>query len=136
MWTNNQRLVQLTRRHQSSIGYGFEPMMGDHGAFLGEAFDVLGFLLEKSLGDEERKLVVAMTGGLEHAIEDPLHLLPERVAPGLDDHAPSNRRVLSQISGSNHLLVPLGVVFSAGGSDCGLGLGHGRQYKEPRLSRR
>ena len=105
-------------------------------AFLGKAFDMLGFLFEKAFGYEQGEVGIAVAGGLEHAIQHTLHLLPERIAPGLDDHATSNRRVLRQISRLDDLLVPLWVVLVAGGRDCGLGLGHWRQYKEPRRPRR
>ena len=71
--------------------------MGDHRAFLGEALDVLGFLFEEAQRDEEREVGVLVAGGLEHAVQHALDVLPERVAPGLDDHAAAHGRGLGQV---------------------------------------
>ena len=82
-----------------------------YGAFFRESFDVLGLFLEKALGDEDGEVGVDVTRGLEAAVEISLHILPDGVAPGLDDHAATHRRVLGEIGGAHHLLVPLGVVL-------------------------
>ena len=52
-----------------------------------EAFDVLGFLVQKTLRDEQRKIDVLMAGGLEAIVQLALQQLPHGVAVGLDDHA-------------------------------------------------
>ena len=120
---DHQRLVELAGRNQSAVGPGFEPMVRDDGAFLRKAFHMLGLLLEEPLGNEEREVGVAMPRLPEHPVEDPLALFPERAPPGLDDHAPTDRRRLGQIGGLDDLLIPLGVVLAANGRDGGLHLG-------------
>jgi hypothetical protein len=109
-------------RHQLAV-LGHQPVVGDHRALLGEALDVRRLLLEERQRDEQREVRVDVAGVLEHAVEDPLHVLPQRVAPRLDHHAAAHRRVLGQVGGLDDLLVPLGVVFGAGGDDGGGGFG-------------
>ena len=104
---------------------GLQPMVRDDRALLGEALDVLGLLLQEAHRDEQREVRVLVAGGLEHRVEPPLDVLPDGVAPRLDDHAAADVGVLGQVGGLDHLLVPLGVVFFAGRRDGGLG-GHGR----------
>ena len=102
--------------------------MGDHCAFLGESVDVLGFLFKKPLRDEEREVGVSVAGGLEHPVEHPLKVLPERATPRFDDHAASNRGRLGEIGPPHDLLIPLGVVLVPSRGDCRLRLGgHGGQ---------
>ena len=48
---------------------------------------MLGLAAEEGLGDEEREVRVLVSGFLEHAVENMLHLLPDGVSVGLDDHA-------------------------------------------------
>ena len=89
--------------------------MRDHRALLGEALNVGGFLFQEAQRDEQREVRVHVPGGLEHAIEHALDVLPDRVAPGLDDHAATHGGILRQVGGANHLLVPFGIIFSPGG---------------------
>lgn len=106
---------------------GFEAVVGDDGAFLGEAFDVGGFLLEVAEGDEEGEVCVAVAGGLEHAVEGGLDALPDGVAGGLDDHAAADFGVLGEVGGADDLLIPLGEVLVAAGCDGG-GRGGGAHW--------
>ncbi len=94
--------------------------MGDDGALLGEALDVLGLLLEEAHRDEQREVGVLVPGRLEHAVQGLLHVLPDAVAPGPDHHAPAHRRVLGQLRGPDDLLIPLRVVFRSRRRDRGL----------------
>ena len=57
------------RGAQAAGAIGLEAVMGDDGAFLGEALDVRGLLRQVAERDEEREIGVAMAGGLEHAVE-------------------------------------------------------------------
>ena len=97
--------------------------MGDDGTFLGEAIDVRGFLLNVANRNEEREVGVHMAGLLEHRVEVALDVLPEGVAPRLDDHAAADGAILGQVGVLDDLEVPLRVVFGAGRRDGGLGLG-------------
>ncbi len=103
---------------------GLEAVMGDDRALGGEALDVLGLLLEVGERDEEREVGVLVAGGLEASVELGLDVLPEGVAPGLDDHAAADRGVLRQVGGADDLLVPLRVVLGPGRGDGGFRLGH------------
>ena len=117
----------LARRRglQAALAVGLQPMVRHHRALLGEALDVLGLLLQEAHRDEQREVGVLVPGGLEHRVEPPLDVLPDGVAPRLDDHAAADVGVLGQVGGLHDLLVPLGVVFFAGRRDGGLGR-HGR----------
>jgi len=64
-----------------------QTVVGDDGALLGKALDVLGLAAQERFGDEERKIGVDVAGGLEHVVELTLYLFPDGVAVGLDDHA-------------------------------------------------
>ena len=111
------RLVQLSRRHQPALRSRLQPVVGHHRALLGEALDVLGLPLQVAQRDEQREVGVGVAGVLEHAVEDALHVLPQRVAPRLDHHAAAHRRQLRQVGGAHHLLIPLGVVLVASRRD-------------------
>ena len=66
-----------------------------------------------------------MTGVFKQTIQMPLNVFPDAVAPGFDDHAAADRRVLGQVRGADDLLVPLRVILGAGGRNRGFGfLGH------------
>jgi hypothetical protein len=49
-----------------------------------------------------------------------LHALPNGVAPGFDDHATSNFRVLGEIGRSDNLLIPFRKILLACRSNGGL----------------
>ena len=76
------------------------------------------------------KYAFSCPGRLEHPVELALDVLPDRVAPRLDDHAAADGRVLGQVGGPDDLLVPLGIVVGPsglnGGSFCLLVLTHVR----------
>ncbi len=102
-------------------------MVSNDGAFFGEAFDVGGFFFQIAERDEEREVGVLMSGVFEHLVERFLDVLPDGVAPGLDDHATAHGRDFGEVGGVHDLLVPLGVIFFAGGTDRVFGrLGHGQ----------
>ena len=104
--------------------------MRDHGALLGEAFDVGGFLLEERDRDEQREVGVLVARLLEHAIEDALDVLPQRITPRLDHHAALDVGVLGEIRRADDLLIPFGKILLASGRDGGWWLGHGLGKKE------
>ncbi len=129
---HDQRLFQLALGvgHQTTLAIVHQTVMGDHRAFLGEAFDVLGLLLKERLGDEQREVGILVAGGLELLIQVALHVLPQGIAPGLDHHAAAHIGIFGQVGGAHDLLVPLGVVLGASRRDGAarriLGLGLGR----------
>ena len=94
-----------------TVGVVHETVVGNHGAFFGEAFYMLGFTAEERLGDEEGEVSVLVAGGFEHVVEGTLHFFPDGVAIWFDDHASANGGVFGQIGADNELVVPFGVVF-------------------------
>src|SRR6185369_3422133 len=86
----------------------------------GETFDVLRFLREKALRNEEREVAVLVTGLLEHPVQGGLHLLPDGVAIGADDHATANRAVVSKLGAHEHLVVPRGEILAPWSQSFGL----------------
>src|SRR4051794_4242130 len=93
-------------------------MMSHDRTLFGESFDMFRLLLHVTQRNEEREVSVAMTGGLEHGVERPLHLFPDAVTPGLDHHASANLTRLRQITRSDDLLVPFGKIFLPTRADC------------------
>ena len=118
---DDQRLFELGVGidDQPFAGDRLEPMMRDDGAFLGEALGHLLFLGEERLGDEQRKVGVDVAGVLEHAVEGPLHLLPDGVAVRLDDHAAAHVGVLRQAGVLDDVEIPLRVIVAAFGDRFG-----------------
>ncbi len=121
---DDERLLELARGHELAVGVDLEPMVRDDRALLREALDVRGFLLQERQRDEQRKVGVLVARRLEHVVEGPLHVLPERVAPRPDDHAAAHRRVLGEVRARDDLLIPLRVVLFARRRDGGSGLVH------------
>ena len=99
--------------------FGLEAVVRDDRAFLGEPFRHVLFLGQETHGDEEGEIGVDVALLLEEAVEPPLHLFPDRVAVGLDDHAAADVRVVGQAGVPDDVQVPLGVVDFAGGDDFG-----------------
>ncbi len=121
---HHQRLLELAGRHELAVGVRLEPVVCDHCALRREPFDVRRFLLQERQRDEQRKVRVLVARGFEHVVERALHVLPERVAPGSDDHAAAHGRVFGEVGTDNDLLVPLGVVLGTRRRDGGLGFVH------------
>ena len=124
---HDQRLGELTGGHEFAIAE-FKPVMRHHRAFLGEAFHMGGFFFQIAERDEERKIRVLVSGGLEHPVQHGLHALPQGVAPGLDHHASPHLRVLSQIRRADDLLIPFWkILFPPRRDGCLLFLAHERE---------
>ena len=85
-------------------------MVRHHGALLGEALHVLGLAAEERFGDEQREIGVHMTRLLEHPVELMLHLFPDGVAIGFDDHAAAHGGLLGQIGLYHQIVVPLRII--------------------------
>ena len=82
---------------------------GDHRQFRREAFDVLGFLLQEALRDQQREIDVLVVGGLEALVEFALQHFPDGVAVGLDDHA-----ALDDFGGFRHVALQYDVLIPGG----------------------
>src|SRR5437763_4566728 len=92
---------------------GFEAAVRDDCTFLSKAFDVLGFLREIAQRNEKWEVCIAVSSGAKHAIELPLHIFPDAIAPWADHHAAAHIRSLSQFRCTNHLLIPFREIFLA-----------------------
>lgn len=88
-----------------------QAVMGDNGALLGKSVNVLGFFAEEGFGDEEWEIGVDVSGGFEHSVEGLLHVFPNSVAVGFDNHASAHDAVVSEVGFFDDIVVPLGVVF-------------------------
>ena len=93
-----------------ALGVVFQTVVRHHGALFGEALDVVGFLGEERLGYEKREVGVLVPRLLEHRVQRVVHLLPDGVAVGFDDHAAAYGRVLGQPRLYDQVVVPLRVV--------------------------
>ena len=93
-----------------AVGVVLETIVGNHGTFLGEAFDVLGLTAEVRLGDKEWEIGVLYTSGLEHIVQGALHLFPNCIAVGLDDHTATYCCLLSEVGIHDQVVVPTRVV--------------------------
>ena len=102
--TDDERLFKL-----------FAAAVGDDGGLGCETFDVLGLLVQKTLGNEEREVRVLVAGVLEHRVELVLHPLPDPVTARPDHHATANRRVIGELGAQHDLVVPGAEVFGAFG---------------------
>ena len=122
---DDERLLELAGGDELTIRAHFETRVGDDGAFLGEAVDVRGFLLDVADRDEEREVGVHVAGLLELLVEVAVDVLPESVTPRLDHHATADRAVLGQVGMLDHLEVPFRIVILAGRGDGGLRFGGG-----------
>ena len=94
-----------------ALGIVLQAIVRHHGALLGEALDVVGLLREERLGNEEREIGVLMSRLLEHPIQRIVHLLPDGIAVGFDDHAPADGRIFRQSGLDHQIVVPLRVVL-------------------------
>jgi hypothetical protein len=104
--------------------------VGDHRGLGREALHVLGFTREEALRNEKRKVGVLVAGLLEHRVERSLHLLPDRVAVGPDDHAAADRTVVGQLGLHDQLVVPGAEVGGAGRE--GLDVSHDEKVSSER----
>ena len=87
-----------------------EAVVGHHGALLGEAGYVLGFLGEEALGDEQGEVGILHAGSFKHLVELGLHLLPDGVAVGFDNHTSADGGRLGKVCLGHQVAVPLAVI--------------------------
>ena len=111
--TDNQFFLQLgsgINHHTTLIFSSLQTIVGNHGAFLGKAFYMLCLFGEERLGDEQREVGILCTCLLEHQVKLMLHLLPDSVAIGFDDHTAAHCRLLSEVGLYDQVVVPLTIV--------------------------
>ena len=94
-----------------ALGIVLQAVVRHHGALLGEALDVVRLLREEGLGNEEREVGVLVSRLLEHLVQRIVHLLPDGVAVGFDDHATADGGVFRQPGFHHQVVVPLRVVL-------------------------
>ena len=87
--------------------------MGHHRAFLRKTFHVLGFAREERFWNQQWEIGVLNAGLLEHAVQDVLHLFPNRIAVRLDHHAAAHVRLLCQVGFHHQLIIPLRIIHAA-----------------------
>ena len=100
---DDQRLLQL-----------LAAAVGHHRHLRGEPFDVLRLPRHEALWDEQREIGVLVPGVLEHLVQRLLHLLPDGVAVRPDNHAPTDRAIIGELSPGNDLVVPRAEIDGAG----------------------
>ena len=74
---------------------------------------MIGLAAEERLGDKQREIGVLHARCLEHVIELALHLFPNGVAIGLDDHAATHCGLFGEIGLHNQFVIPLRVVIGS-----------------------
>ena len=110
---HHQRLFQLGVRIGLQLAVDLlQAVMGDDRHFLGEAFDMIGFLGDEGEGDEEREIAILMAGRLDAAVQLLLDQFPHAIAPGLDHHGAAHRAGLGHVGVAHHRLVPVGEAFA------------------------
>ena len=78
-----------------------------------EALDVLRFLLQEALRDEQREVRVARAGLLDAAIELVAQSLPNRKTVRTKHDASAHRRVIRQLRAQADVVVPRGEILAA-----------------------
>ena len=99
---------------QALAGNGLEAIVRDDGTLLGKPLGHFLFLGQERLGNEEGEIGVDVPGILEHAVEGPLHLLPDGKPMRLDDHAAAHVGVLGQAGMLDDIEIPLGIILDPG----------------------
>ena len=113
--TDDKGLVELGLGVNNDLPVvgSFQTVVSHHGAFFGEAFDVLCLTGKEAHGDEQREIGVLYARCLEHLVELGLHLLPDSIAVRLDNHTAAHRSNLCQVGFHHQVVVPLTVIVSA-----------------------
>ncbi len=113
--TYDERLIELgvLVHHDLSIIGRLETVVGHHGAFLGKTLHVFCLTGEEINRYEQWEVSVLHTRLLEHFVELGLHLLPNGIAVGLDNHTTTYRCHLCQVGLHHQVVVPLTVILSA-----------------------
>lgn len=76
-----------------------------------ESLNMILFLLEQALRDEQRHIYVLYTGLFKTAVKLLVDVLPDCVTCRFDDHAAFDRRIVNQLCFLNNIGVPLCKIF-------------------------
>ena len=112
--THDQLLFELgVGIDDNALAFGIvlQTVVRHHGALLGKALDVVGLFREERFGDEQREIGVLMPRILKHLVQRVVHLLPDGIAIGFDDHTTAYGRILGQPRLHDQIVVPLRVVL-------------------------
>ena len=101
--------------HKQALGQLLAAALGDHGALGGKALHVVLFLLQQAFGDEHGHVHVLHAQLFKAPVQVRLHVFPQGIAVGLDDHAALHAGIVHQLGLFHHVGVPLGEVFLHGG---------------------
>src|ERR1043166_3839398 len=112
--TQNQRLRQF-----------FPASDRDYRQLRRETFNVMFFLLNKALWNEQRERHILVPGGLESRIQRLLNVFPQRPAIRPHNHAAAHRRIIRQLRLQHQLVVPFGKILRTCGK---LFFGHAALY--------
>ena len=109
---HDQRLLQLRLGigHQAALAVGDQPVMRDDRHFLGEAFHMLGFLLEIGKRDEQWEIAILVPGRANAIVEQALDAFPDAISPRPDHHAAAHPRFLGHVGFGDDGLIPGGKV--------------------------
>ena len=99
--------------HAGAVGIGHQPVMRNHGAFLGESLHMLRFPAQEGLWYEKREISVLHARFLEHTVQDRLHLFPYGIAIGLDYHAAPHGRLFGQVRLHHKVVIPLRIIIQS-----------------------
>ena len=99
--------------HDDALAAGIvhQAVVRHHGALFRESRHMFGLTAEEGLGDEQGEVGILVTGFLEHAVQDMLHLFPDGVSVRLDDHAAAHGGLFRKVGLHHEIVVPLGVVL-------------------------
>ena len=106
------KLCRGVNLHTALVVLGAQAIMGHHGALLGEAFHMLGFLGEERLRDKQWEVGILRASLLEHQVELVLHLLPDGITIGFDHHTSAYCRLLGEVGLHYQIIKPLTIVVS------------------------
>ncbi len=101
------------RPHDQRLLEQLAAAMGDDRDLGREAFDVLRFLLQKALRDEEREVRIARAGLLDAPIELVAQQLPDAEAVGTKHHRAAHRRIIRQLGAQDDVVVPSREILAA-----------------------
>ena len=110
---NDQLLFKLgggVYLNSALVGFGTQPVVGNHSSLFCKALHMLGFARKKRFGNKQREIGVLCAGFFEHLVELVLHLFPDGIAIGLDNHATTHGRLLCEVGLHDQVVIPLTVV--------------------------